>query len=226
MKAITIHQPWATLCVLTNPATGTPYKTIETRSWPCPASMIHRRLAIHSAAREAKPLPASAHPMMVGPSINGRQRQLWPDGLLGVESDIALPRGCVVGTVRVSACVPMVAWRAADNDVGREVNLGAGWIHPVIDVPQERRWNEARLKIDMDNAELELQMISRNGVALKGLCTDLSSDLPFGDFAPGMWAWILEKPVMLDEPIPVKGRQRVWNLPPELDHLAWKVDLP
>jgi len=222
MKAITLWQPWATLCVLWNPATGHPYKTIETRSWPCPASMIHRRLAIHSAAREAKPLPASARPMMVGPSINGRQRQLWPDGLLGVESDIALPRGCVVGTVRVAACVPMWGWRAADNDVGREVNYGDGWHHPSI-LLTTRGQHEARLKIDMDTAELELQMMSRDGVGVKGLCTDMSSDLPFGDFAPGRWAWILEKPLMLDEPIPVKGRQRVWNLPPELDHLAWKV---
>lgn len=42
MKAITLHQPWATLV-----AFG--FKTIETRTWAPPSSLIGQRIAIHAA---------------------------------------------------------------------------------------------------------------------------------------------------------------------------------
>jgi hypothetical protein len=48
MKAISLHQPWASLV-----ACGT--KTIETRSWPAHKSVIGERIAIHAAkTREGK----------------------------------------------------------------------------------------------------------------------------------------------------------------------------
>lgn len=42
MKAISLHQPWASFV-----ADGS--KTIETRSWPAHASVIGQRIAIHAA---------------------------------------------------------------------------------------------------------------------------------------------------------------------------------
>lgn len=33
----------------------------------------------------------------------------------------------------------------------------------------------------------------------------------FGDFRPGRYAWILDNVEMLSEPVPAKGRQRLWN---------------
>ncbi len=55
MKALTLWQPWATLCVI--PAEGTTTgrraKKYETRSWGPPASMIGQRVAIHAAATPA-----------------------------------------------------------------------------------------------------------------------------------------------------------------------------
>ena len=44
MKAITLWQPWASLI-----ANGT--KTIETRSWAPPRSLLGQRIAIHASAR-------------------------------------------------------------------------------------------------------------------------------------------------------------------------------
>ena len=44
MKAITLWQPWASLIAVL-------LKISETRSWPVPASMIGRRIAIHAAVR-------------------------------------------------------------------------------------------------------------------------------------------------------------------------------
>lgn len=45
IKAITVHQPWASLIVLG-------IKTIETRSWRLPDSMVGQRIAIHAGAHK------------------------------------------------------------------------------------------------------------------------------------------------------------------------------
>jgi hypothetical protein len=33
----------------------------------------------------------------------------------------------------------------------------------------------------------------------------------FGDYSPGRWAWLLADVVALEQPIPVKGAQGLWN---------------
>ena len=38
-----------------------------------------------------------------------------------------------------------------------------------------------------------------------------SLEYAFGDYTPGRYAWILEDIKPLDEPIPVKGKQRLWE---------------
>jgi hypothetical protein len=70
MKAITLHQPWATLV-----AFG--FKTIETRTWPAPSSLIGERIAIHAAGA-------------------GRIRKMFH----------TLPLGCVVATAVLTEVVP------------------------------------------------------------------------------------------------------------------------
>ena len=42
--AITLHQPWASLIALG-------IKTVETRSWPAPARLVGRRIAVHAGKR-------------------------------------------------------------------------------------------------------------------------------------------------------------------------------
>lgn len=37
------------------------------------------------------------------------------------------------------------------------------------------------------------------------------NELAFGDYTPGRWAWILEDIQPLPEPVPAKGKQRLWN---------------
>lgn len=41
----------------------------------------------------------------------------------------------------------------------------------------------------------------------------------FGDYTPGRYAWVLEDVHRLKEPIPAKGRQRIWNWD-ETEHLV------
>lgn len=82
MKTLTLWQPWASLI-----AVGA--KTIETRSWRPPASLIGERVAIHAGMR------------LVG------YRDLPPDVTDSIRKDLgeywetALPRGAVVATARL-----------------------------------------------------------------------------------------------------------------------------
>ena len=80
MKAITIHQPWASLI-----AHGV--KTIETRSW---RTHYRGRIAIHAAARK--------------PSTRAdRHYRWWEDRYKWIG-----PLGAVVATAQLVDCVPMV----------------------------------------------------------------------------------------------------------------------
>lgn len=47
MKAVSLWQPWASLI-----ACGA--KTIETRSWPAPRTVVGQRIAIHAAKRTSE----------------------------------------------------------------------------------------------------------------------------------------------------------------------------
>ncbi len=40
------------------------------------------------------------------------------------------------------------------------------------------------------------------------------SDRPFGDFSPGRYAWLLQNVRALEEPIPARGAQGLWNWDP------------
>lgn len=44
---------------------------------------------------------------------------------------------------------------------------------------------------------------------------DQSDQLPFGDFTPGRWGWMLTDPRPCD-PVPCKGRQGVFALPDDV----------
>lgn len=49
------------------------------------------------------------------------------------------------------------------------------------------------------------------GVGLQ--CTNISDQLPHGDFTVGRWVWVLHQVEVLEQPIPCKGKQGVWRLP-------------
>jgi hypothetical protein len=91
MKALTLHQPWASLIALG-------VKTIETRSWACPPSLIGQPLAIHAGKGKADPADPVWDTLRSAGMVHGVQilPPLAP-----------LPRAVVVATCRVAACVPM-----------------------------------------------------------------------------------------------------------------------
>ena len=38
-----------------------------------------------------------------------------------------------------------------------------------------------------------------------------AEELAYGDFTPGRYAWVMEEPEILKQPIPAKGKQGLWN---------------
>jgi len=45
----------------------------------------------------------------------------------------------------------------------------------------------------------------------RGVYEPTEQELLFGDWTPGRYAWEFKNIVMLPEPIPAKGQQRIWN---------------
>jgi len=43
-------------------------------------------------------------------------------------------------------------------------------------------------------------------------------DRLLGDYSYGRWAWKLSDIVLLDEPLPFKGRQGLWNIPEDIEN--------
>lgn len=230
MKAISLHQPWASLCVTRQPCdceydqvtievdghgascpSLSMVKRFETRGWPCPPALYGSRIAIHATKR--KPYDDEV----------GDLRTLYR--LLGGAD---LPLGAVVGSATIEACYPIVrpALRATAEHVGV--------------------WE------DRDGCGAILYKFDRPGGDL--VASDVISDqLPYGDFTPGRYAWSLVDAAPTTErcpwcwgsgvrppyigpdapncpvcrtdvftnfaagrcdPIPARGRQRIWNWNP------------
>ena len=116
MKAISLHQPWASLL-----AAG--IKPHETRSWCPPARLIGERIAIAAAKRP--PQPAEFSPELIAVIAQaGGLRQLirrQPGAGVGFDSDDCLPLGAVIATVRLAG------WLRIDGNDGW--GRVSGWLH-------------------------------------------------------------------------------------------------
>lgn len=201
MKALTLHQPWATLCVTTNPTTGRAWKTIETRSWKASASIIGQTVAIHAANRQPDPVhvgqfeaaPADPRGKPHPNHPDGRPARLYRNDVSSFQlaSWNVLPVGAVVGTVTVVGCVQMVE---PDSElVDGETVLA---LCPVL---TER----------LGGLRLWTQRHEREGVTTT--VVDCEDQRPFGHFEAGRWAWLLDNAVAFDTPVPATGRQRLWD---------------
>lgn len=106
MKVISLWQPWATLSVLG-------HKTIETRGWAAPKSIIGRRIGI-AATKNIVPEQRAA---FNDPEF---QRFYAETGLPPLEQ---LPRGAVVGSVLLHSCDP-IDEETIDDLTDMELNFG------------------------------------------------------------------------------------------------------
>ena len=107
MKALTLHQPWASLI-----ACGA--KRIETRSWPPPRALIGKRIAIHAGRTMARPASFSHAETKALNSIFDSLHMDTEQGALFVDfvpgsGVLRLPRGAVLATAVLVAAQPTTA---------------------------------------------------------------------------------------------------------------------
>ncbi len=175
-RALTLHQPWASLVALG-------VKTIETRSW---ATKYRGPLLIHAGVRRPRPVEVRplAHALRlswcaildVGPHCS------TPCGGCAVTASRAIPLGAALAACTLVDCVPML------DVVGTESHPG-----PWLEVGRSRPY-------------LSLWRGPGSEVAER-----VDDQLPYGQFEPGRFAWLLADVAPLPEPIPVRGRQGLWS---------------
>lgn len=191
MRAVSLHQPWAELCVTRRPADNGMVRTdpthliperyvmpgewpmvkrVETRSWPCPLAVIGQRIAIHATKREPKHLSCVGEWSMHTSYYTGGLPQMRRLG--SVVNGELRPDGHELGLVvdlplgaivgsAVIAASLPIVTLGTDDHDGEDRIFGGG--------PQLWRTN------------------IRGGPAI-----EISDQSPYGDFTPGRWAWIIE----------------------------------
>lgn len=197
-KMLTLWQPWASLIVV-----GA--KTIETRSW---STDYRGPLVIHAAKRTPTKCDLGewyCDEAVVRDSGSTITRREW--GMANENGEgiyYRLPLGSIVAIADLVDVVPMVGeWPNTQTDCvypggvvcGKPPGHGAPtlWTHASYRgrSPEERSYDGARRGID------------------------IADQLPFGDFRPGRFAWLLDnvRPV---EPIPCRGHQGLRDCPIEV----------
>lgn len=199
-KMLTLHQPWASLVAVGR-------KRIETRSW---STSYRGPLAIHAAKRPPRDgeCPGRVEWNQVTQDVNGAGWIYWlpepwteeeqvlaglpPDGDLCA---FPLPLGAVVATCTLVDVAPIggpTSFRTGtfEGDEGDFPDRPVVVHHPpYLGVPPVHGES-----LVLDN----------------GSCTDITDQLPFGDFQPGRYAWLLENIAYID-PVPARGRQGLWE---------------
>lgn len=168
MKAITLYQPWASLIALG-------VKTIETRSWPAPGSLIGERIAIHAGKKVDYEGSTTDQFDVLTPDIlrdrhavaERTEDQRLLDVVFPEDSKHGIhlmPHGAIVATAVLTDCVPIERCSDRTSHVCHVGDTGL-LSHRAIG-----GWHD----IDIDTE------------------IDISAQLPYGDFSPGRWAWLLD----------------------------------
>jgi len=197
-NVITVYQPYASLIMAG-------VKTWETRGNPpngdmrpegvrgLPGKQINRgdRVAIHAAKRWAPGWVRWYNPDRKDADL-ALTDALEEIGVEFGESDgywypnpRSLPTGVILGSVRVDGAIPIRTH--LHNPHLPKLYDWCAWVCHETDID--------KLTYEIDGCYDE----------------DISDQLPFGNWTPGGWAWELADPQPLDQPIPVTGKQGVWQ---------------
>lgn len=187
MKALTIRQPWASLI-----AHGV--KTIETRSW---STEYRGPLAIHAGHRW---------------DVGWGTHALWHDP--DVPSDTRDRNDVLVEKLRCDPtedCNGSGYW-TVDAYGRRHIPLGAvvatstlADVVPIVEDCDDLPYAPALIEAGYGWGRLWPEGASDLGEEF-----DITDQLPYGDFTPGRYAWLLTdiKPC---DPVPAKGRLGMWD---------------
>lgn len=202
MNVISLHQPYASLVM-----TGT--KLWETRDCPpngdmrpegvrgLPGKQINAGNRIGVAATMRRPktvtawdqgsIPALVAPAALGYGVLPGWDQTSECEFGGGTFEWSGPLGALLGTVEVVGALPIV-----------------GPTGPLV-TPEIVTLGDGRLTVWYPPSGAPGDEPDER---------DISDQLPFGHWVPGGWAWQLANPEPFAAPIPVKGKQGVWEWTP------------
>lgn len=180
MKTLTIRQPWASLI-----AAGV--KTIETRSW---STRYRGPLAIHAGRATPDGLWETGDWAI---AWEGNPRNAFAYRHI-LSNRLDLPLGAVVATCTLADVVPILT-------VGDAVD---GQAHVVQSRQRPDRTYLYRPSVGHHSTGGEVFD------HFEWDPTEVTDQLPFGDFTPGRYAWLLTDITPCD-PVPAKGRQGLWD---------------
>ena len=104
VPVLTLWQPWASLCVIIDPATGLPVKTIETRSW---STKYRGPLAIHAALRPPTAFQAVGDWLPYKGMLGEWEMQHYASGEIGAPPDTVVPLGAIIATCTLVDVAPV-----------------------------------------------------------------------------------------------------------------------
>jgi hypothetical protein len=201
VRAITLHAPYATLIVTRQPcdcatAPGDPrqraacqsrqmVKQWETRTRPCPPSIIGQRIVFHQAVREPH-LRSRVGDWTISAGrgeMGDRKAVMWHRT---DEVSRLLPLGAIVGSGTITESLPIVGVMASTRGSQRRgiVANGARVVAYQSD-DVDGMWQET---------------------------ADISDQLPYGDWTPGRWAWRITEAAPTTERCPWCWGE-VWRRP-------------
>lgn len=193
MKALTIRQPWASLI-----AAGV--KTIETRSW---STKYRGPLAIHAGKSPRSWIEmdepsllserGEVEAVMCALGVKEPDDRSWPSPFIATgwwAGDG--PEYIGIGDLRMPLGAVVATCTLADVVpivASDDFSALAPYVRPMENRSALRRTNAPSWP------------------------DDVTDQIPFGDFTPGRYAWLLEDITPCD-PVSAKGRQGLWNWQP------------
>lgn len=156
-------------------------QTIYTSARPAPSSVVGERITIHAGTQVLNLTQARAG----WEKFHVDQYLATKGQRYALELFDPLPLGAVVATARLSACLPM--------------RLCGGWLADDPEPPT--LW--------LEHSNTTINGLVHQDEALSE--HDVTDQLPFSDFSPGRWAWMLDDPQPLDEPVPATGLPGLWE---------------
>lgn len=187
MKALTLRQPWASLIV-----TGA--KDVENRTWPVPSTVTRVCLGSHDRPQRGDDFPADdPEPCMCGPAP-------FPLVIHAAKTD-----------TDNDPTISSMAWHALGEVIGgaappRGVLLGYVTVTGCHHADECADFDYVTLGgcVDIDGGWWHKPTEDRPCHTAR-YCSRWAE--------PNTYHWTLTNPVALDEPIPMRGRQGLWNLP-------------
>jgi len=211
MKALTLWQPWASLCVLPQPCScGAPIVWHHgvwchresfgfTNTCRTPGQLLNARPFKTVETRSWCAPKALIGQRIAIHAAKKRPRDVWPDFRRDAEYPAELaPFYDYERYVEIT--------ESSDGDSCRH-----RWAGPLGAVVGTAVLTDCIPMVGLDDSRTALAMIWRPNQ--HPIWTDVSDQLPFGVFAPGRWAWLLADAEPCD-PYPAVGRQGIWNWEP------------